>query len=331
MPSLESRIRGSIYGITVADALGGPVEFHARGSFPPVTDYRYNDNFDLPPGSWTDDTSLTLCLAQSLIDKKGAFDAADQVSKYIEWHEKGYMSVNKKCFDIGNATRIALVTWKDHLRTGEGDLASGQYLVNRSLKRKNQCGNGSLMRVAPIGLVYYQNPAVALANSVLSSQVTHPYPTNSEACKIYTQLIVRTLESASKEEIASNLISYAFDDPDLRSRFAKYSDLASFESMEERRISSYGYVVDSLEASLWAFFTTSTFEQGALKVVNLGHDADTVGAIYGGLAGAFYGIENVPQKWISGLENRETIEAVAEGLVALVAGGPHDGDSTRDF
>ena len=133
------------------------------------------------------------------------------------------------------------------------------------------------MRVAPIGLVYHQNPEVALANSALSSQVTHPYPTNSEACKVYTQLIVRSMESASKEEIASSLTSFAFEDPDLRSRFAKYSDLASFESTKDRDISSYGYVVHSLEASLWAFFTTSTFEQGALKAVNLGHDADTVG------------------------------------------------------
>ena len=133
------------------------------------------------------------------------------------------------------------------------------------------------MRVASIGLVFHRDPAVALANSVLSSQVTHPYPTNSEACKIYTQLIVRSIESASKEEIASTLTSYAFEDPDLRARFAKYSDLASFEDTEERDISSSGYVVHSLEASLWAFFTTSTFEQGALRVVNLGHDADTVG------------------------------------------------------
>ena len=133
------------------------------------------------------------------------------------------------------------------------------------------------MRVAPIGLVYHQNPAVALENSALSSQVTHPYPTNSEACKIYTQLIVRSIESASKEEIVSTLTSYEFADPDLRSRFAKYSDLASFEDTDERDISSSGYVVHSLEASLWAFFTTSTFEQGVLKVVNLGHDADTVG------------------------------------------------------
>ena len=133
------------------------------------------------------------------------------------------------------------------------------------------------MRVAPIGLVYHQNPAVALANSVLSSQVTHPYPTNSEACRLYTHLLVCSMKSASKEDIASTLTSYAFEDPDLRSRFAKYSDLNSFESKEERSISSSGYVVDSLEASLWAFLTTNTFEQGALRAVNLGHDADTVG------------------------------------------------------
>ena len=126
------------------------------------------------------------------------------------------------------------------------------------------------MRVSPIALVYHRNPNLAIQHAIRSSEVTHPYSTNSEACKIYTRLIVRALESASKENIASDLTGYNFEDPDLRSRFQKYSDLASFQAIPEHEISSSGYVVHSLEAALWAFFTTDTFEQGAFKVVLLG-------------------------------------------------------------
>ena len=122
------------------------------------------------------------------------------------------------------------------------------------------------MRVSPIALVYHRNPTLAIQYASRSSEVTHPYSTNSEACRIYTKLIVRALECASKEDIASDLTAYIFEDPDLRSRFEKYSDIASFQAISEQEISSSGYVVHSLEAALWAFFTTDSFEQGAFKV-----------------------------------------------------------------
>ena len=192
--------------------------------------------------------------------------------------------------------------WSQHLGDSDDDsLAQGS--INRSLKHKvsdlsfeireeltgiqTQCGNGSLMRVSPVALVYHNNLETALKNAVRSSQVTHPYPTNSEACKVYTHLIIRTLEGVSKEDIAETLTNYAFEDPDLGLRFAKYTNVASFEAVKEQDISSSGYVVHTLEASLWAFFTTNTFEEGALKVVNLGNDADTVGAVYGGIVCTF--------------------------------------------
>lgn len=157
---LSSRIRGSLYGVAIVDALGGPVEFHPRGTFPPVTSFRHNANFNLEPGTWTDDTSMTLCLAQSLVDTDGVFIAQDQIRKYISWYENGYMSATGRCFDIGMATRTALTTWKDYFffiensRRGEEekekekkdgllDVAAGQVLIDKALKHE-VCGSFTL-------------------------------------------------------------------------------------------------------------------------------------------------------------------------------------------
>ncbi|KAI4178523.1 MAG: hypothetical protein L6R41_008355 [Letrouitia leprolyta] len=315
--SAASRIRGSLYGVAVCDALGAPVEFCRRGTFPPVTGMKYNPNFDLPAGCWTDDTSMTLCLAQSLVENKGNLVPQDQVKKYVSWCEEGYMSSTGNCFDIGNATRMALTIWRDTFRAGRGE-EQGQAAVDQALKKKVQCGNGSLMRVSPIGLVFYEDLSKAAEHAALSSQVTHPYPTNAEACKLYTVLIAATFKDPTKAHLASKVAGWTFQDPDLKSRFEKYTELASWREKDLASISSSGYVVDSLEASLWAFFTTNSFEEGALKVVNLGHDADTVGAIYGGIAGAFYGFEAVPEKWLKDLKARSTLDAVVEGIVTLV-------------
>ncbi|KAL8790791.1 MAG: hypothetical protein Q9213_000415 [Squamulea squamosa] len=317
-------MRGSLYGVAVCDALGGPVEFCRRGTFIPVTGLRYNPNFDLPPGSWTDDTSMTLCLAQSLVDSNEDFVLLDQVKKYVQWFENGYMSSTGKCFDIGNATRNALSIWKATLAKGGSGcevLASGQLAIDKALKHKIQCGNGSLMRVSPIGLVFHNDIAKAMEYAAASSQATHPYNTNTEACRLYTKLMASTFWNMTKKDLASIVTEWTFEDLDLKSRFGKYSTFQAWQEVREEEISSSGYVVHSLEASLWAFFTTTSFEEGALKVVNLGGDADTVGAIYGGLAGAFYGIEAIPQIWLTGLQARKTVDDVVNGTVALTGRG----------
>ncbi|KAL8943991.1 MAG: hypothetical protein Q9216_000700 [Gyalolechia sp. 2 TL-2023] len=313
--SAAARIRGSLYGVAVCDALGAPVEFCGRGTFPPVTGLQYNANFDLPPGCWTDDTSMTLCLAPSLVDNKGNFVPQDQVKKYIRWFQKGYMSSVGECFDIGNATQHALRIWTE---TSAEQMEQGQMDVDKALKKKTQCGNGSLMRVSPIALVFHGDPSRAIEYPALSSQVTHPYPTNAEACKIYTKLVAATFNDIAKADLASIIANWTFEDPDLKSRFEKYTGVKSWQETDAQNISSSGYVVHSLEASLWAFFTSGSFEAGALKVVNLGNDADTVGAIYGGIAGAFYGIEGLPESWLDGLEGKSTVNAVVEGMVALI-------------
>ena len=145
MASVPSRIRGSVYGTAVVDALGGPVEFHRRGTFAPVTSYRFNRNFGLKAGTWTDDTSMMLCLAQSLVDTGGKFVSHDQIRKYVNWYQNGYMSATGKCFDIGNATRQSLDMWWESTRCAENisdsKLKHFQDMVDKALTHEvRQCG-----------------------------------------------------------------------------------------------------------------------------------------------------------------------------------------------
>ena len=140
MATTSSRIRGSLFGTAVVDALGGPVEFHHRGTFAPVTSYRFNANFGLKPGTWTDDTSTMLCLAQSLVDTDGKFVLHDQIRKYVNWYQNGYMSATGKCFDIGNATRQSLDIWEQSMSKPENisalELKHYQEIVDRALIRE---------------------------------------------------------------------------------------------------------------------------------------------------------------------------------------------------
>ncbi|KAK6345457.1 hypothetical protein TWF718_007373 [Orbilia javanica] len=340
--SLESRIKGAIVGVAVADALGGPVEFQRRGTFLKVTDYQANLNFGLPPGAWTDDTSMTLCLAQSFIDTK-TFSSASQLQNYIAWFHNGYLSSIGRCFDIGNLTRMTLSFWNNHIPKkpvgskasksanvlpSEETIENLQRELNRSYARDVYCGNGSLMRTVPIGLFYYSSSDDEIAEfSHLASQLTHPCRTNGEACAAYNILVAYILSTASgpggrtpsKQQVFDKFKTLDFSSKVLRERFEVYVTLGGFEDQNEELISSSGFVVHSLEAALWAFFTTNNWEDGALKVVNLGDDADTVGAIYGGLAGAYYGLETIPESWRERLMEKEVVNTIAEGLWGVIA------------
>ena len=149
MTSTRSRIRGSLYGTAVVDALGGPVEFRRRGTFVPVTSYRFNANFGLKPGTWTDDTSMMLCLAQSLVDKGGNFVIHDQITKYVDWYQNGYMSATGKCFDIGNATRQSLEIWAEFTSKPEHisalELQHYQDIVDKALMHEVRYSERSLL------------------------------------------------------------------------------------------------------------------------------------------------------------------------------------------
>jgi ADP-ribosylglycohydrolase len=267
---------------------------------------------------------MTLCLAQSLIASNGNFIPQAAIRNYIKWYENGYLSAIDECFDIGSGTRQALMIWKHYFDRSpdirEDDPSGhegGQPQIDKALKREMFCGNGSLMRVAPIGLVYFRDMDRALSYAALSSDATHPYPTCAECCRIYTGLIVRAMNGASKEDLAKEFASIVFTDVKVKQRLDRYSSLSDWENTDEDDIKSSGYVLSTLEAALWAFFTTSTFESGAVKVVNLGDDADTVGAVYGGLAGAYYGIQQIPAEWIAGLQKKDVVEEIASGLCSL--------------
>ncbi|KAI9717050.1 MAG: hypothetical protein M1812_004985 [Candelaria pacifica] len=328
IPNIKSRVRGSILGVAVVDALGGPVEFMNRGSFDKVESFIPNEHFNLPPGTWTDDTSMTLCLAQSLIDTKGVYIPQNPIRKYRDWFRNGYLSATGYCFDIGGATRTALTLWDGYFVKNRFDIdlsdpeahVPGQELIDKKLNKEICCGNGSLMRVSPIGLVYHSDISLLTKYATLSSEATHPYHTNAEACIVYSRLIALALQNVPKEALVADFAASSETYTGLKDRFQEYKTIQSWQDKKESDISSSGYVIDTLEAALWAFFTTEEFREGAVQVVNLGDDADTVGAVYGGLAGAYYGYEAIPEEWIQGLQKRQVVEDVANGLAELVEG-----------
>jgi ADP-ribosyl-[dinitrogen reductase] hydrolase len=341
-PDLASRIRGSFYGHAVVDALGGPVEFKWRGTFPPVTTMLPNDNFNLPPGHFTDDTSMALCLTHSLLEYGIMMNQVDQASKYIRWWRHGWMSSTGYCFDIGVHTSEVLAAWEEMIGDGEnrrGVVEAMDTVLSDRFRGERRCGNGSLMRVLPAALLFSgdpRNPPPPCAGGTphASSNVTHPHWRCGSSCELFCGLVGLALIGRSKQEICAFVSEYlgvlrdvgegsivGIEEP-LHERFEAYKNIDDFTAKPEADISSSGYVLDSLEAALWAFFTTDSFREGAIKVVNLGDDADTVGAIYGGLAGAFYGQEAIPEDWLRSMARMDLVEDVVVQIIRIRTHGP---------
>ncbi|MEP6915545.1 MAG: ADP-ribosylglycohydrolase family protein [Acidobacteriota bacterium] len=295
---MSSRIRGALLGLAAGDALGTTLEFKPPGSFAPIADMVGGGPFGLEPGQWTDDTSMALCLAESLVET-GGFDAADQMRRYLRWYREGHHSSTGRCFDIGNTVRAALKRFE-----GDGDVG------NSGLRDTYSAGNGSLMRLAPVPLFFRDDPARAVAISGESSKPTHAHPEAVDACRYFAGLIVGALQGRSKDELLQPLFSPS---PDRKPFVAPIERVAggSFLRLEPPDIRGTGYVTASLEAALWAFAKSTSFEDGALLAVNLGDDADTTGAVYGQVAGAYYGVGDIPDRWLAKLAHREAIEQLA--------------------
>lgn len=291
---LSDRKKGCLVGLAVGDAVGTTLEFRQRGTFEPITDMVGGGPFDLLPGQWTDDTSMALCLAHSLIHKNG-FDPVDQMNRYCNWYQYGYMSSTGECFDIGATVATAL---NSYLKTGNP--------FSGAIDERSS-GNGSLMRLAPIAIFYHDNHTDLIHYAGESSRTTHGSAECIDACKYFASLLVTAMSARDKEELHSTFY---------RPTTAKVNAIASglYLAKSYEQLTGSGYVIESLESALWCFHKADSFGEAILLAANIGNDADTTAAICGQIAGAFYGCAGIPGNWVSLVQKYENIQGAADIL-----------------
>ena len=305
--------KDGIFGVVAGDALGCPVQFESREEVAahPVTGMRGQGTFNLPAGSWTDDSSLTLALLDSLCDT-GSPDLNHIMEDFIAWLDDGAFTPYGYAYDIGFGTMKAIQNYK---LVKDPGLCGG--------RDENNNGNGSLMRILPACLYccvkdLKEEEAVPLVDAV--GGLTHGHLRAKIACRLYWFMVREILNGTGglKERLQAGLdrgFAYYDREPVLRAEINHYRrlrDLAAFARVPAEEIRSSGYVVDTLEAAVWSLITTDSFKAALLKAVNLGEDTDTVGAVAGGLAGLYYGYEAIPAEWIDVLKRKEWIEEVCE-------------------
>ena len=306
-------VKGAILGVVVGDALGVPVEFMSREELTacPVTGMREYGTHDQPAGTWSDDSSMTLCLMESLTH---GLDYGDMASTYLCWADDGYWTPHGEVFDMGRATREALVKYAHHVPALEcgGD---GQW----------DNGNGSLMRIMPLALYLHETMGPCWNDEMdayeiihNASRITHGHPISLISCGIYCSICNEVLRGNNLEMAIYNGSEKA------KAIYAMRQELAVFlpefqnitiHTLKELPMGSIrgsGYVLDTLVSSLWCLLHTNSFRSCVLQAVNLGEDTDTVGAVTGGLAGLYYGLSAIPEEWISALSRRDDIEALCE-------------------
>lgn len=304
MTPKENRAVGCLVGLAVGDAVGTALEFKPPGTFQPIDDMVGGGPFNLPVGAWTDDTSMALCLAESLVEC-GGFDPVDQLQRYVLWWKKGHWSSTGSCFDIGGTTSSALARFE----------ATGKPYCGSTSPRS--AGNGSIMRLAPVPMYYAEQPAEAVDRSRESSRTTHGAEEAVDACRYFGSLLVGALNGVDKSDL---LAARHGHDPSYwkdRGLSPKIDEVAkgSFKHRKPPEIQGRGYVVLSLEAALWAFHNTDNFRDGLLLAVNLGNDADTTGAVYGQIAGAHYGYSGIPEGWREKIVKATEIVELAQKIV----------------
>jgi ADP-ribosylglycohydrolase len=309
------KIKSALFGVAVGDALGVPVEFNSRLSISkkPVTDMIGYGTYNLPAGTWSDDSSLTFCLAEALTQ---GFDLNVIGQNFVKWKHENYWTPHGYVFDIGIATRQAI----SRLAKGEKPELAGGF-------NETDNGNGSLMRILP--LLFYLldkpiNERFEITRKV--SSITHGHIRSVIACFYYLEFAKQIFEGKDKFEIYKNLqteipnhlTSLAID----QSEIAKFDRLlkGDIAKLNENEIQSSGYVLHTLEASIWCLLTTDNYKDAVLKAVNLGEDTDTTGAVTGGLAGLIYGLESIPEKWLQQIARYDDIENLAERLADKIAG-----------
>ncbi|KZZ37878.1 MULTISPECIES: ADP-ribosylglycohydrolase family protein [unclassified Oleiphilus] len=274
----KSKFQGALLGLACGDAVGASVEFCSRGRFTPLTDMIGGGKFQLNPGEWTDDTAMALCLADSLIEN--GFDVEDQMARYWRWANEGYNSCREYPFGMGKQVSQALIRYKK----------TGNPIAGRIESKYS--GNGSLMRLAPVAIYCHRDLEACLKYAELSSKTTHGSDECLSSCRLLAVMLFLAFNGVEKEKLFEKAVGEVM----FPSSMECIKD-GAFLSLNEREVKGSGYVVESLEAALWAFYSTDTFESAILASANLGDDADTTAAICGQLAGAFYGVDSIPLSW----------------------------------
>lgn len=307
---MKNTITSGLLGVAIGDALGVPVEFKKREYLKqnPVVDMLEFMCWNQPRGTFSDDSSLAFCTAESLCR---GFDIEDMAQTFVKWMQEGYWGAHHKVFDIGGTTKHSLL----RVVKGESAAFSGNFFDEDN-------GNGSLMRILPLVFYLQKEKDIEIIYKKVKavSSITHAHFRSGFACFIYVVFCLEILKDKDKfeaykdmqntlskflEDKSFNPIEIQLFDKVLKNDISKY---------QESEIQSSGYVLHSLEAGFWCFLNSDSYEETVLRAVNLGGDTDTTAAIAGGLAGIYYGVDDIPQKWIENLVRVNDIKVLAERL-----------------
>jgi ADP-ribosyl-[dinitrogen reductase] hydrolase len=291
--AIRNRAIGALVGLAVGDALGTTLEFSQRDSRPRLTSIEGGGPFKLEPGQWTDDTSMALALADSLISSD-SLNELDLMTRFVRWMDEGAYSSNGRCFDIGNTVRGALNRFK---LTGEPVAGSTD---------PHSAGNGSLMRLAPVAVRYWDDEQARRDAAARQSRTTHGAPEAVDGCIAFADLLADAIAGEPRSQVLRNR-----NDGEPYAGMVAEIMAGTWRGKHRNEIKSSGYVAHSLEAAIWCVARTGSFDEAVLLAANLGDDADTVAAITGQLAGALYGYRAIPQEWLCKLTSQDMIFEVA--------------------
>lgn len=298
------RALGSLVGLAVGDALGTTFESAPRSPRDAPLAMVGAGPHHLAPGQWTDDTAMALCLADSLIANRGRVDHRDLMRRFARWMSDGHNSCTGTAFDVGWTTRGSI---SEFIETGNPITGP---------TGRDGAGNGGIMRLAPAVIANLGDADRAVRTSVEQSRTTHGAPQCIEGAEVLARLLhglITRPDDTPARDVSTNR---AYRDPEIVQLIADQQHPASREA-----IRSTGYVIHTLEAAMWSFATTSSFEEALTRAINLGGDTDTVGAVAGQIAGAAYGLSSIPPTWLEGLAWRDDIVTRGRRLLDVSNGG----------
>ncbi len=293
---IRDRALGAFLGLAVGDAVGTTLEFCSRDARPRLQDLVGGGPFELPPGAWTDDTAMALALADSLAASE-ALDCRDLMDRFVRWWQEGDYSCSGHCFDIGNTTRQALDRYR---RTGDPLAGSTD---------PRSAGNGSLMRLAPVALRFWHDRPRLIAAAADQSRTTHGAEEAVDACRAFAELLAEAIAGSPRADL---LAGRRFEGAPAVARVMA----GSWRGRPRNRIRSSGYVVHTLEATIWSVARSGDFRNAVLLAANLADDADTVAAVTGQLAGALYGLSGIPDNWLERVSWKDRLLEAAQRLLS---------------